>query len=128
MQDIFFPRYSYTVNYYYDGVKDTSATVTGTAAAGTEIRYSTVPKDGYKWEKVMVDGTNTTEKAFVKAVTDGNVVRVYFVTAVAPEPVPDTSQNDSVPQTMAAPVLPKTGDTTGLFGYSVGWMVEKDSM
>lgn len=67
--------------------------------AGTEIRYSTVPKDGYKWEKVTVDGTNTTEKAFVKAVTDKNVVRVYFVTD--------------------APVLPKTGDTTGLFVWTV---------
>lgn len=205
--------YPYTVEYYYDGVKDTSATVTGTAEAGTEIKYSTVPKDGYKWEKVTVDGTNTTEKAFVKAVTDGNVVRVYFVTdtpeqpeqpedpkipeepkdpedpvepqkpvkasyvvryyvdgklverversgkigqaipyskersdstfekitgqktvtrnssknilnvyfvtAVAPKPVPDTSQNDSVPQTTAAPVLPKTGDTTGLFVWTV---------
>ena len=72
--DIYYRRpYGYTVEYYYDGVKDEHATVTGgSALCGTKIStYTQKPKDGYKFER---DNCPLT----IQADESKNVIKVYY--------------------------------------------------
>ena len=73
--DIYYRRpYGYTVEYYYDGVKDEHATVTGESKlwCGTEINsYTHKLKDGYTFDK---DNCPLT----IQADESKNVIKVYY--------------------------------------------------
>lgn len=68
-------QYAYTVEYYYDGVKDDTKTVIGAAETfGTQV--STYPDkkiDGYKLDKTENLPMTVTANA------DNNVIRIYYV-------------------------------------------------
>ncbi len=68
--------FKYTINYYYDGVIDTSATVVDKAAFGTTIKYSDKMdklKDGFKF--VSADGS-----PLVISINEAaNVINIYYV-------------------------------------------------
>ena len=73
--DIYYRRpYGYTVEYYYDGVKDKDATVIGESQmCGTEINtYTPKLKDGYELDRVencpLTIGTDESK----------NVIKVYY--------------------------------------------------
>lgn len=74
--DIYYRRqYGYTVEYYYDGVKDEHATVTGESKlwCGTEINtYTPKLKDGYEFEKT--ENLPLT----IQADESKNVIKVYY--------------------------------------------------
>ena len=64
--------FKYTINYYYDGVIDTSATVVDKAAFGTTIKYSDKVKPGFKF--VRADGS-----PLVISVNEAaNVINVHY--------------------------------------------------
>ncbi|MDO5340483.1 MAG: hypothetical protein Q4E78_10300, partial [Eubacteriales bacterium] len=68
--------FKYTINYYYDGVIDTSATVVDKAAFGTTIKYSDKMdklKDGFKF--VRADGS-----PLVISINEAaNVINIHYV-------------------------------------------------
>ena len=68
--------FKYTINYYYDGVIDTSATVVDKAAFGTTIKYSDKMdklKEGFKF--VKADGS-----PLVISVNEAaNVINIHYV-------------------------------------------------
>ena len=68
--------FKYTINYYYDGVIDTSATVVDKAAFGTTIKYSDKMdklKEGFKF--VSADGS-----PLVISVNEAaNVINIHYV-------------------------------------------------
>ena len=67
--------YEYTVEYYYEGTKDESKTVTGQAEYGTTIKiYEAKIKEGYKFEKT--ENLPLT----ITAQPSNNVIKVYYVT------------------------------------------------
>ena len=73
--DIYYRRpYGYTVEYYYDGVKDTSKTVTGSKWCNEQItKYDDkMPEVGYEFDK--------TENfpLTIKADESKNVIKVYY--------------------------------------------------
>ena len=66
--------YGYSVEYYYDGVKDESATLNKSAQFNTKVNtYDPKEKPGYKFEK--------TESCPLTITTDAskNVIKVYYV-------------------------------------------------
>ena len=66
--------YGYSVEYYYDGVKDESATLNKSAQFNTKVNsYDPGEKPGYKFEK--------TENLPLTITTDAskNVIKVYYV-------------------------------------------------
>ena len=64
--------FKYTINYYYDGVIDTSATVVDKAAFGTTIKYTDKVQPGFKF--VKADGS-----PLVISVNEAaNVINVYY--------------------------------------------------
>ena len=66
--------YGYSVEYYYDGVKDESATLNKSAQFNTKVNsYDSGEKTGYKFEK--------TENLPLTITTDAskNVIKVYYV-------------------------------------------------
>ena len=66
--------YGYSVEYYYDGVKDESATLNKSAQFNTKVNtYDPKEKPGYKFEK--------TENLPLTITTDAskNVIKVYYV-------------------------------------------------
>ncbi|MDO5403733.1 MAG: MucBP domain-containing protein, partial [Eubacteriales bacterium] len=70
-------EFGYTINYFYDGVKDEKATVTGTKKYAESVdAYENKLKDGYKLEKVegLVNG-----KLPITADPAKNVIDVYYV-------------------------------------------------
>lgn len=73
--DIYYRRpYGYTVEYYYDGVKDEHATVTGESKlwCGTEINtYTPKLKNGYTFDKDNCPLTIGTDES-------KNVIKVYY--------------------------------------------------
>ena len=75
--DIYYRRpYGYTVEYYYDDVKDKDATVIGESQmCGTEINaYTPKLKDGYE-----LDETKTTKLPLtIQADESKNVIKVYY--------------------------------------------------
>jgi len=65
---------SYSVEYYYDGVKDSSKTVTSSAKFGSVINtYTDKNIDGYKFSKTQNLPLTITENA------SNNVIKVYYV-------------------------------------------------
>lgn len=65
--------FGYTVEYYYDGVKDDTLTTTGSALFGSQVStYSPQPKDGYVFDS---DNTPIT----ISATPSNNVIKVYYV-------------------------------------------------
>ena len=64
--------FKYTINYYYDGVIDTSATINDKAAFGTTIKYTDKVQPGFKF--VKADGS-----PLVISVNEAaNVINVYY--------------------------------------------------
>ena len=79
--------YGYSVEYYYDGVKDESATLNKSAQFNTKVNsYDSGEKIGYKFEK--------TENLPLTITTDAskNVIKVYYVK--------DSSQTKNVTYTV----------------------------
>ena len=79
--------YEYSVEYYYDGVKDESATLNKSAQFNTKVNsYDPKEKPGYKFEK--------TENLPLTITTDAskNVIKVYYVK--------DSSQTKNVTYTV----------------------------
>ena len=79
--------YGYSVEYYYDGVKDESATLNKSAQFNTKVNsYDPKEKPGYKFEK--------TENLPLTITTDAskNVIKVYYVK--------DSSQTKNVTYTV----------------------------
>ena len=79
--------YGYTVEYYYDGIKDESATLNKSAQFNTKVNsYDPGEKTGYKFEK--------TENLPLTITTDAskNVIKVYYVK--------DSSQTKNVTYTV----------------------------
>lgn len=67
--------YSYTINYYYDNVKEEKATINETADFDTEINYDSKLKPGYVLEK-----TEPSEgKIRISTDATKNVINVYYV-------------------------------------------------
>ena len=67
-------NFDYTVEYYYQGVKDDSKTVTGSELFGSEvITYEDKVIDGYKFERVENNPLMITEEP------TNNVMKVYYV-------------------------------------------------
>ncbi len=67
------PVGSYRVEYYYDGMQDVFATVTGTAEENTMIPYAEKAQGGYVLER-------TEPENFVVHASSENVFRVYYKT------------------------------------------------
>ena len=64
--------FKYTINYYYDGVIDTSATINAMAEFGTTIKYTDKVKPGFKF--VRADGS-----PLVISVNEAaNVINVHY--------------------------------------------------
>ena len=63
----------YTVEYYYDGVKDDDATETGTADFGTKVDYVDKVKEGYKFDSTVP------EELIIGLDPEQNVLKVYYV-------------------------------------------------
>ena len=67
-------NFDYTIEYYYDNVKDDSKTVTGTAEFGSVINeYEDKVIDGYKFDKTENKPMTITSTAA------NNVMKVYYV-------------------------------------------------
>ena len=67
-------NYNYTIEYYYDGMKDDSQTETKSAAYGSEIKnYPDKSRTGYKLAKTENLPLTISDKAA------DNVIRVYYV-------------------------------------------------
>ena len=67
-------KYSYTVEYYYDGIKDTTKTVRDEALYGERIRdYANKVISGYKLEKISNLPLTITED------TSRNVIKIYYI-------------------------------------------------
>lgn len=65
----------YTINYYYDGVKDETATETGSVKIDTEISYTEKNRNGtYK----LVSVNPTSGKIQVTEDEDENIINVYY--------------------------------------------------
>jgi len=73
---IYEKQYKYTVEYYYDGVIDSSLTDTGYKAIGSAVTHANKTKFGYVLDKVTPAGTIT-----VSENTNENVIKVYYVSA-----------------------------------------------
>jgi uncharacterized repeat protein (TIGR01451 family)/uncharacterized repeat protein (TIGR02543 family)/LPXTG-motif cell wall-anchored protein len=66
-------NFGYSVEYYYDNVRDDSLTVTGSALFGSPVSaYTPQPKDGYVFSS---DNTPIT----ITAIAANNVIKVYYV-------------------------------------------------
>ena len=68
----------YTVEYYYDGVKDSSATVTaGPVDIGSKIiTYTDKPKKGYRFSSATVSQNNPLT---ISENASENVIKVYYI-------------------------------------------------
>ena len=64
--------FKYTINYYYDGVIDTSATINDKAAFGTTIKYTDKVQPGFKF--VKADGS----PLVISVNEPANVINVYY--------------------------------------------------
>ncbi|MDP3388135.1 MAG: InlB B-repeat-containing protein, partial [Eubacteriales bacterium] len=65
--------FGYSVEYYYDGVRDNTLTATGSALFGSQVSaYTPQPKDGYVFSS---DNTPIT----ITAIPSNNVIKVYYV-------------------------------------------------
>lgn len=66
-------QYTYTVEYYYDGVKDASKTETGSAEFGSQVKnYTDKNTTGYTFAEV--EGLPLT----ISATATSNVIKVYY--------------------------------------------------
>ena len=124
--DIYYRRqYGYKVEYYYDGVKDEHATVTGESKlwCGTEINsYTHKLKDGYTFDK---DNCPLT----IQADESKNVIKVYYkkigykVTYEPGEHGTFTAKEYNAKYGDATPAF--NGETTGKPGWKFdGWEPE----
>ncbi len=67
--------FGYTVNYYYDGILDTSKTVSGSALFGSEVSYTDQNVPGYKLDSVSPESGKIT----IGENAGDNVINVYYV-------------------------------------------------
>lgn len=123
--DIYYRRpYGYTVEYYYDGVKDEHATVTGSAWCGDTINgyEDKMPKVGYE-----LDETKTTKLPLTIGTDESkNVIKVYYkkigytVTYEPDEHGTFKTQKHDAKHGDATPAF--DGETTGDPGWKfAGW-------
>ena len=126
--DIYYRRpYGYTVEYYYDGVKDEHATVTGSAWCGDTINgyEDKMPKVGYE-----LDETKTTKLPLTIGTDESkNVIKVYYkkigytVTYAPGEHGTFKTQKHDAKHGDATPAF--DGETTGKPGWTFdGWEPE----
>ena len=74
-------NYEYTVNYFYNGVKDTNATEIKSAEFESTITtYTDKVKTGYKLEKVETTDSDKVMPLTISYDTTKNVINVYYVT------------------------------------------------
>ncbi len=73
--DVYYVKdsFGYTINYYYDGVKDDTKTVTGTAVYQSEVGYTDKNITGYKFDSVSAETITISE------IASTNVINVYYV-------------------------------------------------
>ena len=125
--DIYYRRpYGYTVEYYYDDVKDEDATVTGSKWCGEKItQYANKSKVGYE-----LDETKTTKLPLtIQADESKNVIKVYYkkigytVTYAPGEHGTFKTQKHDAKHGDATPAF--DGETTGKPGWTFdGWEPE----
>ena len=95
--------YDYTINYYYNGVQDTSATIEGAATEGTEITYTDKIKDGYE-----LDEEATIETSMTISSTGENVLNIYYVSEEEEE---ETTEEETITYTITVKYIDKdTGE------------------
>ena len=124
--DIYYRRpYGYTVEYYYDDVKDEDATVIGERQmCGTKINtYTQKPKDGYELDRVE------NFPLTIQADESKNVIKVYYkkigytVTYEPGEHGTFKTQKHDAKHGDATPAF--DGETTGKPGWTfAGWEPE----
>lgn len=124
--DIYYRRpYGYTVEYYYDDVKDEDATVIGERQmCGTKINtYTQKPKDGYELDRVE------NFPLTIQADESKNVIKVYYkkigytVTYAPGEHGTFKTQKHDAKHGDATPAF--DGETTGKPGWTFdGWEPE----
>ena len=124
--DIYYRRpYGYTVEYYYDDVKDEDATVIGERQmCGTKINtYTQKPKDGYELDRVE------NFPLTIQADESKNVIKVYYkkigytVTYAPGEYGTFKTQKHDAKHGDATPAF--DGETTGKPGWTfAGWEPE----
>ena len=81
----------YTIEYYYDGVKDDSATVIGTADFGSTVQYPDKAKDGFVFESA------DPEKLVMDLDPAKNLQKVYYVTDTWNDEEDDPNKPDGIP-------------------------------
>ena len=91
--NIYYEKYSvdYTIEYYYDNVKDEKLTVNGSGKYGETVTYKPQLKDGYRFVKATAEN--------IKLGDDENIIKVYY---------------EKLPETKPAPSAPSTGDTASV--------------
>ncbi len=95
--------YEYTINYYYDGVKNDTQTVNGTAEEGKTVTSTNTTQTGY-----VIDANNTKSTSMVISSTENNVLNIYYVSESTSEPEP-TVNNSSNEETVVVE-KPKTNN------------------
>ena len=81
----------YTIEYYYDGVKDESATVNGSADFGSTVQYPDKAKDGFVFESA------DPEKLVIDLDPAKNLQKVYYVTDTWNDEEDDPHKPDGIP-------------------------------
>src|SRR5574344_952630 len=72
-------NYGYTINYYYDGVKDESKTETGTAEFASTIYYKSAKAPnkiltGYEENQIVP------ELLVISTTSTNNIMEIYYIT------------------------------------------------
>ena len=81
----------YTIEYYYDEVKDDSATVTGTADFGATVQYPDKAKDGFTFESA------DPEALVISLDPAKNLQKVFYVTDNWNDEEDDPNKPDGIP-------------------------------
>ena len=81
----------YTIEYYYDEVKDDSATVTGTADFGSSVQYPDKAKDGFTFESA------DPEALVISLDPAKNLQKVFYVTDNWNDEEDDPNKPDGIP-------------------------------
>ena len=75
VKDISFPRYSYQINYYYDGAADISKTDSGSGVYGSTVRYTDKNIAGYQFQRCDPASGSLS----LSGINANNVINVYYV-------------------------------------------------
>ena len=75
VKEISFPRYSYQINYYYDGRIDAAKTDSGSGVFGTRVGYTDKNLTGYK----LLSSDPASGSLSLSGNNANNVINVYYV-------------------------------------------------